>query len=265
MEKQIIDTSLGEIAVYKKGPVNDRLPIIFLHGVYFDHHMWDEYVQHFTDRMVITIDMPWHGESRGNISARWSLEECADMLIAILKKLRISSVIAIGHSWGSMTILRAAVKSPELFASAGYCNMPFQAATRKQKLAFRFQHLALPFRTFYTKQAGRSLFGKSSLKENPALMKELQRSMSILSSQQIRLTDTFVILQAEDASDTLAELKVPAMALKGQEDYVPAAPYISNEIIPGGHISPLEQPMATLHFISQVIRLAEKSQETTPY
>jgi 3-oxoadipate enol-lactonase len=56
--------------------------------------------------------MPLHGHSRENIRPNWTLNDCADMLIEILDSLHIPRVIAIGHSWGSMTILRAAHKHP---------------------------------------------------------------------------------------------------------------------------------------------------------
>jgi len=248
----MIHTNLGKIAVYPKLVDSDKTPIIFLHGVYFDHHLWDEVINSINDRTTFSIDMPFHGLSQEITKNDWSLNDCADMLFEILNSLQIVKVIAVGHSWGSMTILRAASKQPERFESVLLCNMPFLAGTKKQKITFRLQHSMLLFRNFYTKQAAK-LFGKTSLKENPSLVNQLKRPMDLLSNAQIKHTDKAVIEDAEDARELIKNLKVRALALKGIEDYVPAAPSIETLIIRGGHISPLEQPEEVLNLVKSLL------------
>ena len=248
----MIHTNLGKIAVYPKLVDSDKTPIIFLHGVYFDHHLWDKVIDSINDRTIITLDMPLHGLSKEITKYNWTLNDCADMLLEILDSLQITKVIAVGHSWGSMTILRAASKQPERFESVLLCNMPFLAATKKQKLTFGLQHSMLIFRNFYTKQAAKALFGKTSLKENPSLVNQLKRPMDLLSNEQIKHTDKAVIADAEDASELMKNLKVRALALKGIEDYVPVPPSIETIIIGGGHISPLEQPHEILSLVRKL-------------
>lgn len=242
-QTQFINTKIGKIAVHTIERKSDNLPIIFLHGVYFDHHLWDKQMNEIEDRMVIALDMPLHGKSREITKTDWSLADCADMLIEILDSLKISKVFAIGHSWGSMTILRAASKHPERFEGIGLCNMPFHAASKKQKATFGLQHSMLIFRNFYTKQAAKALFGKTSLEVNPSLPNLLSRPMNTLTNKEIRQIDKKVILDAEDATSLIQNLQVKAIALKGKEDYVPTPPKIETVIVDGGHISPLEEPL----------------------
>jgi pimeloyl-ACP methyl ester carboxylesterase len=52
-----IPTKLGKIAVYQQFANSDKTPIIFLHGVYFDHHLWDAVIESIRDRTIITMDM----------------------------------------------------------------------------------------------------------------------------------------------------------------------------------------------------------------
>lgn len=248
----MIHTNLGKIAVYPKLVDSDKTPIIFLHGVYFDHHLWDEVLHSIQDRTTYNVDMPFHGLSKEITKNHWSLNDCADMLLEILDSLQITKVIAVGHSWGSMTILRAAAMQPERFESVLLCNMPFLPAPKKQKITFGLQHSMLLFRNFYTKQAAKALFGKTSLKENPSLVYHLKRSMNLMSNGQIKHTDKAVIADAEDASELIQNLKVRSFALKGVEDYVPATPYIETIIIGGGHISPLEKPEEVLNLVNKL-------------
>jgi hypothetical protein len=97
---------MGKIAVHIK-EVPNTTPILFLHGIFFDHHLWNYQVSRIKDRTTLTIDMPLHRDSKQPIPDNWDLEDFGDMLIDILDTLQLSKVIAIGHSWGSMTILRA--------------------------------------------------------------------------------------------------------------------------------------------------------------
>jgi 3-oxoadipate enol-lactonase len=249
----MIHTNLGKIAVYPKLANSDKTPIIFLHGVYFDHHLWDEVIDSIQDRTTYSVDMPFHGLSKEITKNDWSLNDCANMLLEILDSLKIAKVIAVGHSWGSMTILRAASKQPERFESVLLCNMPFLAATKKQKLTIGLQHSMLIFRNFYTKQVAKALFGKTSLKENPSLVDHLKRSMDLLSNALIKHTDKAVIAEAEDASELIKNLRVRALALKGIEDYVPAPPSIETIVIGGGHICPLEKPEEVVNSVKRLL------------
>lgn len=178
------------------------------------------------------------------------------MLIEILDYLKLEKVIAVGHTWGSMTILRAATKNPDRFAAIGLCNMPFKAASSMEKLTIRLQHSAIIFRQLYMNQAAKTLMGKDSLKDNPGLIGKLKRPMSILNNSQIIYTDKAVRIDAEDASDLIRSLKVPVKALVGKSDYVGLPPIPDVGVVNGGHVSPLEAPEEVNNLIAELIRLS---------
>lgn len=110
----------------------------------------------------------------------------------------------------------------------------------------------LLFRKFYTNEAAKALFGKSSLQENPTLFNELKRPMDLLTNKQIKQTDKAVIIDAADASELIRNLKVKTLAIKGEEDYVPEPTYIETIIVKGGHITPLEKPQEVLSVIQKL-------------
>ena len=246
-------TNLGEIAIYRTKRETDRTPVILLHGVYLDHHLWDRQVNAIKDRTVITLDMPLHGKSRLVFRTDWSLDDCAHMLLEILDYLQIPKVIAVGHSWGSMTILRAAHRHPDRFESVLLCNMPFLPATTRQRWTFKLQHPMLAFRDFYARQAARALFAKGSLAKDPQMAERLKRTMRVLSSSEVKAIDRKVILESEDATDLIRGLTVKARALKGVEDYVPTPPRLETILVPGGHISPWEAPEDVLRAIMDLM------------
>lgn len=253
----MVQTSIGQIAVFQKQTELKNTPIIFLHGVYFDHNLWANQMQKITDRPMYAVDMPLHGESKTNIKKNWTLDDCATMLLEILDTLKLGKVIAVGHSWGSMTILRAANKSPDKFESIGFCNMPFKEATKSEKRKIKLQHSGLLFRSFYMKQAGKSLMALQSLKTNPELIQKLILPMSKLSNKEIKDTDKAVRIDAKDATDLIHNLTVPVIALVGEEDYVGKPPIKETIVVKGGHVSPLEAPNEVNKLISNLIKLTK--------
>jgi len=104
------------------------------------------------------------------------------------------------------------------------------------------------------------MFGKTSLKENPLLGDQLIRPMRLLSNQQIRQTDQAVLIHADDTSYLIETLKVNALALKGEEDFVPTPPKMETIIVKGGHVSPLESPLEVAQLISRLINLKKQIQ-----
>jgi hypothetical protein len=77
--------------------------------------------------------------------------------------------------------------------------------------------------------------------------------MDLLTIHQIKHTDRAVIANAEDTSALMKTLKVKALALKGEEDYVPAPPYLETIIVKGGHVSPLENAEEVSEFIKRLL------------
>ncbi len=255
-QTQIISTSLGDIHVYLR-PVAQTIPIIFLHGVYFDHHLWDNQVAQITDRTTISIDMPLHGQSKNGVPDRWSVTDMGNMLLEILEELQIPEVYAIGQSWGSSTILAAAHRAPQRFRAIGLGNMPTEAGTKGLARTFWWRHRLLPFRQFYSRQVVKAMMGKDTFKQQPELLSQLRRSMNLLSNAELRQIDHLVIVEAEATASLLEDLKMPALALKGKEDYVPDPPGLPLRMVEGGHVSPFEAPEEVMEWINEVIGAGE--------
>jgi hypothetical protein len=136
--------------------------------------------------------------------------------------------------------------------------MPFLVASKTKKLTLSIQHIMLTFRNFYSKQAAKALFGKSSLNTNTSLTSQLKRTMDLLTIRQIKQTDRAVIGNADDATELIKTLKVKALALKGEEDYVPAPPNLETIIVKGGHVSPIENPNGVIEFVKRIVIKVEE-------
>lgn len=246
-----IKTKLGNICV-AVGERNQSIPIIYLHGVFLDKSLWKDVSLPFKDRMQVFVDMPAHGKS-DNVGFDWVIEDCVTVLVEILNELKMDRCVAIGHSWGSMTALRAAVSHPDRFQALGLFNMPHKKVAGVSRLGFSLQKTMTVFPKFYGAQAAKSLYSKETLDKRPELKTQMMERLSKRPSVEISRTIDAVILKSEDASSLIQKLKVPALAIVGEKDYVGAPPGMETLTVPGGHISPHEAEEHTRAAIKKLL------------
>jgi 3-oxoadipate enol-lactonase len=244
--KNFIETDLGRICVHTQDQGNG-MPIVFLHGIYLDSSLWDDVAADLPGHRLLTIDMPGHGESL-EPERIWSLNDCVAMLLRVLDVMGINKCVAVGHSWGAMTALHAASLHPERFDALCLLNMPFRKTTGVRRFWFQLQKLLAAFPSFYAKQAAKALYTPSFMARRPEIAGRMEKTVTAKSWDGIaRLIDA-VILQPDDARQLIANLKVPAVFLVGEEDSV-GVPPVETVVVPGGHISPHEAPAEVVRSI----------------
>ncbi|MEX1165382.1 MAG: alpha/beta hydrolase, partial [Hydrogenophaga sp.] len=85
----------------------------FIHGVLNDHSVWilqSRYLAHHGWN-VLAVDLPGHCKSEGE--APESVEAAADFVAALLDAAGAEKAALVGHSWGSLIALEAAVRLKE--------------------------------------------------------------------------------------------------------------------------------------------------------
>ena len=92
-------------------------PLILLHGFGRTLEDWKPYIPEFSKKYhVIAWDMRGHGRSTNPDTGKIFLHAtAANDLVALIEKLSLKKVKAIGHSSGGITILYAATKQPDFF------------------------------------------------------------------------------------------------------------------------------------------------------
>jgi len=263
MKEFLIKTNLGRICV-AVAEGNGASPVVYLHGVFLDKSLWANVCAPAEGRRQIFVDMPAHGGS-DSVGFDWRLEECATMLLCILDELGLQQCVAVGHSWGSMTALRAALQAPDRFQALALFNTPFRRISGFRRIGFILQKRMAVFPKFYGAQAAKSLYTRSFLERRPELARQMIEGFSRRSRVEIARILEAVLLQPEDSSALFQELRVPALAIVGQTDYVGIPPQIESVTLPGGHISPHEAEAQTRDAIQRVLAMASSVSRPAPF
>ena len=89
-----------------------RPTVVFIHGVLNDHSVWILQTRWFAHHgwNVLAVDLPGQGRSGGEPPR--SVEAAADFVLALLDAAGIERAALVGHSFGSLTPLEAAARTP---------------------------------------------------------------------------------------------------------------------------------------------------------
>ena len=77
---------LNYIILPTRQKINQRPPVILIHGAGGTHLSWPPQIRRLSDEHIFAIDLPGHGKSGG--AGRQSIDEYADDVIAFMKDLR---------------------------------------------------------------------------------------------------------------------------------------------------------------------------------
>lgn len=136
--------------------------------------------------------------------------------------------------------------------------MPFTATSGSNRLGVALQKMLVGFPQFHGKQAAQGLNTPEILQRRPWCVTQLQAGMLGRPAVETAKIIDAVILQADDVTELISRLQVPAIAIMGESDYVGPLLHISSNILLGVHVTPHESPEESSCSILGVVRLAEK-------
>jgi pimeloyl-ACP methyl ester carboxylesterase len=113
----VLHTEVDEADPRQPGFVDDGLTLVFVHGYALSMDCWHFQRKHFRGviRQVL-YDQRSHGRSGRSEASRCRIPQLAEDLSQILDEVAgTGPVILVGHSMGSMTIMRLAQQHPEWF------------------------------------------------------------------------------------------------------------------------------------------------------
>lgn len=88
-------------------------PLIFIHGMAFDHAMWRPQVEFFgRERRVVAYDLRGHGKSETG-DGQFTYRRFVDDLIGLMDFLEIESAVLCGLSMGGSVAIRTCEDHPE--------------------------------------------------------------------------------------------------------------------------------------------------------
>jgi len=236
-------------------------PMILISGLKADHVTWAAVLNDLRQRyQVILFDNRAIGQSKDDDQA-FTIETMADDVEALMRYLEIKAAHIVGHSMGGGVAQHFAYKYPQKVKTLFLCNttIKLNEASRvafakviqlyqQNKSQAEILAYLIPWifsAEFMTPELRELMYEVSDLNPYAQSEKNYGRQFSALMAfdsmpwvQQINLP-TVVIGSILDATVLLGEIKVLAGSVHAAKQ----------EILPGGHASPLEQPKKLVEII----------------
>lgn len=94
-------------------PSSGSLPVVFVHGMVTHTGVWNTALAACADRRrAVAFDLRGHGNSAPPRDGVYSVQGCADDVLAVLDALGLHTVVLVGHSYGAFIALEAAARRP---------------------------------------------------------------------------------------------------------------------------------------------------------
>ncbi|TKB64805.1 MAG: alpha/beta fold hydrolase [Nitrospira sp.] len=232
------------------------LPIVFLHAFPLNRSMWAQQEAALSSQFrVITIDLRGHGESDAPLW-RYTLEQSADDVCALLDRLAIQQAIFTGLSMGGYILFAFYRKYAARVKGLILADTKAQADTVEGKDG-RFQMAQTAYKKGPSAIADLmipKLLSSQSIKTRPDLV---QRVRAMIESNQISeiAGDLMAMAERPDSVPLLSQITCPTQIIVGELDQATPpsdaklmADHIPNAhlaIIPSAaHLANLEQPEA---------------------
>ena len=212
----------GEFFVRYSKHENANAPVVaLLHGWTgnADINFFPAYAELVQQYSVLAVDHRGHGRGL-RTNDRFSLEDCADDVVAIMDQLDISSVTAVGYSMGGPIAMLMSKRHPTRAQSLVLCATALEwSATRNERTRWKIGRVMSPvFRLFTTprlidRYIKRKIPRSSSTAPlRPWLVAEIRRNDSWMMNQAGRA------LAKYDARPWAATLGVPAACIVTSRD-----------------------------------------------
>ena len=221
----MVATPLGRVAICVSGDLDAKsVPVIMWPSLMMDHTLWSHQVAFLAGRVpTVSIDPPGHGRSEA-LRRDFVLEECVDVVEAILDYLGVRSAHLVGNSWGAMTSALFGAMLPQRTASLVLIAGTAGTASIRQRLEFGVLITTaralggIP--SFLMDRVERNFFAPGIDERNPEAVQELDASIERCNIASVAHAVRSVVVHRIDYHELLCKVTAPTLVISGEYDSV---------------------------------------------
>ncbi|MDC0030981.1 alpha/beta hydrolase [Candidatus Pelagibacter sp.] len=193
---------------------DNKIPIVFIHGVGLTNEIWQPQLDYFKDSSTISYDILGHGKTPLNQS-NISFDNFSDQLINLINELKLEKIHLIGFSIGSLIARNFATKYNHRLQSLILLGSIYERTEEQQKIVNDRFNLAKKSLKL-SRQALKRWFSEKYLEENPNTYNKIS---SILEKNDMKnFLKVYELFVFHKNNENFEKIKVNTLVMTGEND-----------------------------------------------
>ena len=193
---------------------DQKVPLVFVHGVGLTHEIWKPQINYFKDYTTLSYDILGHGKTplkKTNIS----FDDFSEQLIKLINELNFQKIHLVGFSIGSLVARNFATKHNDRLQSLILLGSIYKRSEDQQKVVNDRFNLAKKNHTL-SKQALKRWFTDKYLEKNPNIYEKISSILEGNNMENFLKVYELFILHKND--ENFKNIKVNTLIMTGEND-----------------------------------------------
>ena len=191
-----------------------KIPIVFVHGVGLTHEIWDPQLDFFNNRSTLSYDILGHGKSSLN-KEKISFDDFSDQLINLIDELNINKIHLIGFSIGSLIARNFATRFNDQIQSLILLGSIYKRSNEQQMIVNqRYEQAKKELKL--SRQALKRWFTDKYLENNPGIYEKISNILS--SNNMENFLKVYELFVKHKNDEDFKKIKVNTLVMTGEHD-----------------------------------------------
>ena len=193
---------------------DQKVPLVFVHGVGLTHEIWKPQIDYFKDYTTLSYDILGHGKTplkKTNIS----FDDFSEQLIKLINELNFQKIHLVGFSIGSLVARNFATKHNDRLQSLILLGSIYKRSEEQQKIVNDRFNLAKKNHTL-SKQALKRWFTDNYLEKNPNIYEKISSILEGNNMENFLKVYELFVLHKND--ENFKNIKVNTLIMTGEND-----------------------------------------------
>ena len=212
---------------YSLNKINDKNPIVFIHGVGLTKEIWEPQINFFKEYNTLTYDLLGHGKTPLKKS-KVSFEDFSKQLVKLIKELNFSKIHLVGFSLGALIARHFASEHNDKLSSLIIHGSIYKRTEEQKRIVENRFEVAKTNRPAAKQTAIRRWLSENFIKENPDVYKTIYLILEKNDHKNF-LKCYKIFVDHIDDDNMLKKIKVNTLVTTGEND-VGSTPEMSKNL-----------------------------------
>ncbi len=212
---------------YSINEVNDKNPIVFIHGVGLNSEMWYPQIDFFKNYNTIVYDLPGHGKTPLN-KTNLQFDDYSKQLFELINELNLKKIHLVGFSLGALIARDFAAKHYDRLCSLIIHSSIYKRTENQKRVVINRLNLAELNRPASKITALKRWLTEDFIKKNPKVYEKIYKVLETNNHNNF-LKSYKLFVYYDDDDSMLEKIKVNTLITTGKND-VGSTPEMSRNL-----------------------------------